>query len=288
MAANAAAAGLEAYILIPDNLEQGKVLGATVYGANVVAVTGNYDQVNRLCSEIAFKFGWGFVNVNLRPFYAEGSKSMGFEIAEQLGWRTPGAVVAPMAGGSLIGKIHKSFKEFEMLGLLDGPVKTRMFGAQATGCNPISNTVKTNSNKVKPVRNPDTIAKSLAIGDPADGYFASQLIRSTGGWSEDVNDDEIVDGMRLLAETEGIWAETAGGVTLAVARKLIEQGHLHRDESIVLAITGNGLKTQEALIDRIAKPQVIRPTLDDFKSLLTAMNNQHSQEAGQVMAGAGV
>ena len=288
VAANAAAAGLEAYILIPDNLEQGKVLGATVYGANVVAVTGNYDQVNRLCSEIAFKFGWGFVNVNLRPFYAEGSKSMGFEIAEQLGWRTPGAVVAPMAGGSLIGKIHKSFKEFEMLGLLDGPVKTRMFGAQATGCNPISNTVKTNSNKVKPVRNPDTIAKSLAIGDPADGYFASQLIRSTGGWSEDVNDDEIVDGMRLLAETEGIWAETAGGVTLAVARKLIEQGHLHRDESIVLAITGNGLKTQEALIDRIAKPQVIRPTLDDFKSLLTAMNNQHSQEAGQVMAGAGV
>jgi threonine synthase len=288
VAANAAAAGLEAYILIPDNLEQGKVLGATVYGANVVAVTGNYDQVNRLCSEIAFKFGWGFVNVNLRPFYAEGSKSMGFEIAEQLGWRTPGAVVAPMAGGSLIGKIHKSFKEFEMLGLLDGPVKTRMFGAQATGCNPISNTVKTNSNKVKPVRNPDTIAKSLAIGDPADGYFASQLIRSTGGWSEDVNDDEIVDGMRLLAETEGIWAETAGGVTLAVARKLIEQGHLHRDESIVLAITGNGLKTQEALIDRIAKPQVIRPTLDDFKSLLAAMNNQHSQEAEQVMAGAGV
>ena len=288
VAANAAAAGLEAYILIPDNLEQGKVLGATVYGANVVAVTGNYDQVNRLCSEIAFKFGWGFVNVNLRPFYAEGSKSMGFEIAEQLGWRTPGAVVAPMAGGSLIGKIHKSFKEFEMLGLLDGPVKTRMFGAQATGCNPISNTVKTNSNKVKPVRNPDTIAKSLAIGDPADGYFASQLIRSTGGWSEDVNDDEIVDGMRLLAETEGIWSETAGGVTLAVARKLIEQGHLHRDESIVLAITGNGLKTQEALIDRIAKPQVIRPTLDDFKSLLAAMNNQHSQEAGQVMAGAGV
>jgi threonine synthase len=148
--------------------------------------------------------------------------------------------------------------------------------------------VKTNSNKVKPVRNPDTIAKSLAIGDPADGYFASQLIRSTGGWSEDVNDDEIVDGMRLLAETEGIWAETAGGVTLAVARKLIEQGHLHRDESIVLAITGNGLKTQEALIDRIAKPQVIRPTLDDFKSLLAAMNNQHSQEAEQVMAGAGV
>lgn len=288
VAANAAAAGLEAYILIPDNLEQGKVLGATVYGANVIAVTGNYDQVNRLCSEIAFKFGWGFVNVNLRPFYAEGSKSMGFEIAEQLGWQAPDAVVAPMAGGSLIGKIYKAFKEFETLGLLDSPVKTRMYGAQATGCNPISNTVKTNANKVKPVRNPDTIAKSLAIGDPADGFFASQLIRNTGGWSEDVCDDDIVDGMRMLAETEGIWAETAGGVTVAVAKKMIEQGHLKADERIVLAITGNGLKTQEALIDRIARPQVIRPTLDDFRALLASTSGQFASEQADVLAGAGV
>ena len=228
------------------------MLGATIYGAKVIAIEGNYDHVNRLCSQIAFRYGWGFVNVNLRPFYAEGSKSMGFEIAEDLGWRTPDHVVAPMAGGSLIGKVYKAFKEFERLGFLDGPVRTKMFGAQATGCNPISRPVKTDALKVRPIRNPNTIAKSLAIGDPADGFFASQLIRETGGWSEDVDDDAIVAGMRLLAETEGIWAETAGGVTLAVAQKLIEQGQIDRNGSTVLCITGNGLKTQEALIGKIA------------------------------------
>ncbi|MGE5754719.1 MAG: threonine synthase [Planctomycetaceae bacterium] len=270
VAANAAAAGLEAYVLIPDGLEQGKVLGATIYGAKVIAIEGNYDHVNRLCSQIAFRFGWGFVNVNLRPFYAEGSKSMGFEIAEDLGWRAPDHVVAPMAGGSLIGKLYKAFKEFEALDLLDAPVTTRMFGAQATGCNPISNTVKTAATKVKPVRHPDTIAKSLAIGDPADGFFASQLMRETGGWGEDVADDEIVAAMRLLAETEGIWAETAGGVTVAVARKLIEQGKIDRDGSTVLCITGNGLKTQEALIGRIARPVVIKPTMDAFEAVVEA------------------
>ena len=268
VAANAASAGLDAYVLIPDNLEQGKVLGATIYGAKVIAIEGNYDQVNRLCSQIAFRFGWGFVNVNLRPFYAEGSKTVGFEIAEDLGWRVPDHVIAPMAGGSLIGKIHKSFKEFERLGLVDGPVKTRIHGAQATGCNPISATVKTGAGKVKPVRNPQTIAKSLAIGDPADGYFASQLIRETGGWSEDVDDDAIIDAMRLLAETEGIWTETAGGVTLAVAQKLIEQGRIDRDESIVICITGNGLKTQEPLLERMPKPVVIKPTLENFEAVL--------------------
>ncbi len=285
VAANAAAAGLEAYVLIPDGLEQGKVLGATVYGAKVIAVKGNYDHVNRLCSQIAFRFGWGFVNVNLRPFYAEGSKSMGFEIAEELGWRAPDHVVAPMAGGSLIGKLHKAFREFEKLGLLEGPVRTRMFGAQAAGCNPISSTVKTGANKVKPIRHPDTIAKSLAIGDPADGYFASKLIKDSGGWSEDVHDDEIVECMTLLAETEGIWAETAGGVTLAVARKLIEQGKILREGSTVLCITGNGLKTQEALIDRLARPVVIEPRLDAFEALI----EQHagtSAPAEAALAGA--
>jgi threonine synthase len=267
VAANAAAAGLTAYILIPDDLEQGKVLGATIYGAKVIAVRGNYDHVNRLCSQIAFRFGWGFVNVNLRPFYAEGSKSMGFEIAEQLGWRTPDHVVAPMAGGSLIGKLHKAFREFEKLGLVE-PVHTRMFGAQATGCNPITNTVKTSASRVRPVREPKTVAKSLAIGDPADGYFASKLMCETGGWGEDVDDDAIVDSMKLLAETEGIWAETAGGVTLAVARKLIEQGRIDREGSTVLCITGNGLKTQEALHGKVAAPVVIRPTLDEFEALI--------------------
>jgi threonine synthase len=268
VAANAASAGLEAYVLIPDNLEQGKVLGATIYGAKVIAIAGNYDQVNRLCSQIAFRFGWGFVNVNLRPFYAEGSKTVGFEIAEDLGWRVPDHVVAPMAGGSLIGKIHKAFKEFERLGLIERAVQTRIHGAQATGCNPISATVKTGAGKVKPVRNPQTIAKSLAIGDPADGYFASQLIRETGGWSEDVDDDAIIDAMRLLAETEGIWTETAGGVTVAVAQKLIEQGRIDRDESIVICITGNGLKTQEAVLERMPKPVVIKPTLENFEAVL--------------------
>ena len=268
VAANAASAGLEAYVLIPDNLEQGKVLGATIYGAKVIAIAGNYDQVNRLCSQIAFKFGWGFVNVNLRPFYAEGSKSMGFEIAEDLGWRLPDHVVAPMAGGSLIGKIHKAFKEFTTLGLVDGPVHTKMFGAQATGCNPISHTVKTDALKIRPIRDPQTIAKSLAIGDPADGYFASQLIRDTGGWSEDVDDDAIVDAMKLLGETEGIFAETAGGVTLAVTRKLIEQGKIDRDGSTVICITGNGLKTQEALHGKVPTPVVIKPSLAEFEALM--------------------
>jgi threonine synthase len=267
VAANAAAAGLDAYVLIPDNLEQGKVLGAAIYGAKVIAIQGNYDHVNRLCSQIAFRFGWGFVNVNLRPFYAEGSKSMGFEIAEDLGWRTPDHVVVPMAGGSLVGKIYKAFKEFETLGLI-GDVRTKMFGAQATGCNPITAAVKADAPKIKPVRNPDTIAKSLAIGDPADGYFASRLIRETGGWGEDVGDAEIVAGMRLLAETEGIFAETAGGVTVAVARRLLEQGRIDRDGSTVLCITGNGLKTQEAVAGHIARPVVIKPTLEEFEALV--------------------
>jgi len=279
VAANAAAAGLEAYVLIPDNLEAGKVLGATIYGAKVIAVKGNYDQVNRLCSQIAFRFGWGFVNVNLRPFYAEGSKTMGFEIAEDLGWRSPDHVVAPMAGGSLVGKLYKAFKEFEQMGFI-GPVSTKMFGAQATGCNPITHATKTEAFKVKPVRNPDTIAKSLAIGDPADGYFASKLLRETGGWGEDVCDDEIIEGMKLLAETEGIFTETAGGVTVAVTKRLIEQGKINRDGSTVICITGNGLKTQEALHGKIPKPVVIRPSLEAFDSLVEA-------DAAQLVASAG-
>jgi len=285
VAANAAAAGLEAYVLIPDGLEQGKVLGATIYGARVIAVQGNYDHVNRLCSQIAFRYGWGFVNVNLRPYYAEGSKSMGFEIAEDLGWRAPDHVVAPMAGGSLIGKIYKAFREFERLDLLEAPVRTRMFGAQATGCNPISATVKSGSSRVKPIRHPDTIAKSLAIGDPADGYFASKLIGETGGWSEDVDDEAIVDAMTLLAETEGIWAETAGGVTLAVAMKLIAQGKIDRDGSTVLCITGNGLKTQEALIGKLARPVVIEPTLEAFENEVESYAPSPLVSAGGVLAG---
>ena len=266
VAANAAAAGLASYIFVPADLEPAKILGTSIYGANVIGVHGTYDQVNRLCTQVAFKYGWGFVNINLRPFYAEGSKSMGFEIAEQLGWRVPQHVVAPMAGGSLIGKLHKAFHELSRIGLLDDP-ECKIHGAQATGCNPITAAVKNGWEQHKPIRKPNTIAKSLAIGDPADGYFANKLIRSTGGWAEDVSDEEIAETMVLLGKTEGIWAETAGGVTVAVTRKLIEQGRIPRDEEIVLCVTGNGLKTQDAVTGLLAKPAVIKPSLEEFEAV---------------------
>jgi len=268
VAANGAAAGLETYILIPASLERSKILGTSVYGSNVVAVDGTYDEVNRLCTQIALKYGWGFVNVNLRPYYAEGSKTFGHEIAEDLGWRFPQHVVCPMAGGALIGKIHKAFTELNKVGLVGQPNTCKMYGAQATGCNPITDAVKTGKERHKPIRKPNTICKSLAIGDPADGYFAAKLIRETGGWAEDVTDEEIVEGISLLARTEGIFAETAGGTTVSVARKLIEQGRLPRDEEIVLCITGNGLKTLDALYEAIEAPVEIKPALAEFESLL--------------------
>src|SRR5579884_4162961 len=258
VAANAAAAGLESYILVPSDLERSKILGTSVYGAKVIGIKGTYDEVNRLCTQIAFKYGWGFVNINLRPFYAEGSKTVGYEIAEQLGWRTPQHVVCPMAGGSLIGKIQKAFYELSKCGLIDNP-RCKIHGAQATGCNPITAAVKNGWETHRPVKKPNTIAKSLAIGDPADGYFAAKVIRDSGGWAEDVTDAEIAEAMALLARTEGVFAETAGGVTVAVTRKLIEQGRIPRDEEIVLCITGNGLKTQDAVADRLGKPVVISP-----------------------------
>jgi threonine synthase len=270
VAANAAAAGLETYIFVPADLEPTKILGTSVYGAKVIGVTGTYDQVNRLCTQVAFKYGWGFVNINLRAFYAEGSKTMGFEIAEQLGWRTPHHVVAPMAGGSLIGKIHKAFNELYKIGLLKEQPRTKIYGAQATGCNPITDAVKNNREQHKPVRKPNTIAKSLAIGDPADGYFAAKVMRDTGGWGEDASDREIAEAMTLLARTEGIWAETAGGVTLAVTKKLIEQGRIPRDEDIVICVTGNGLKTQDAVTDLLQRPKIIRPALEEFEPIYEA------------------
>jgi threonine synthase len=267
VAANAAAAGLESYIFVPADLERAKVLGTTVYGAKVISVHGTYDEVNRLCTQVAFKYGWGLVNINLRPYYAEGSKTFGFEVAEQLGWRLPRHVVCPMAGGALIGKIHKAFGELIKVGLVD-EAGWSMHGAQASGCNPISDAVKNGREAHRPVRKPNTIAKSLAIGDPADGYFAAKLIRDSGGWAEDVSDGEIREGIALLARTEGIFAETAGGVTLAVARKLIEQGRIPRDEEIVLCVTGNGLKTQDAIAGVVEEPAVIRPTLDAFERVV--------------------
>lgn len=272
VAANAAAAGLESFIFVPADLEPTKIFGTSIYGANVIGVHGTYDQVNRLCTQVAFKYGWGFVNINLRPFYAEGSKTMGFEIAEQLGWRTPQHVVAPMAGGSLIGKINKAFHELHRVGLIDEP-RCKIYGAQAAGCNPITDAVKNGREQHKPVKKPNTIAKSLAIGDPADGFFAAKVMRETGGWGEDVPDEEIAECMALLAKTEGVWAETAGGVTLAVARKLIEQGRIPRDEEIVICITGNGLKTQEAVTGLLERPIIIKPALEEFASIYEAKND---------------
>ena len=264
VAANAAAAGLKSYVLIPADLEQGKVLGSLVYGTNVVAIHGAYDQVNRLCSEIAGKYGWGFVNVNLRPYYAEGSKSMGYEICEQLGWRIPQHTVVPMASGSLLTKIHKAYGEFARLGLVEDAA-FKVYGAQATGCAPIAHAMKRGTDIVKPVPKPDTIAKSLAIGTPADGYYAIHAMKQTGGSAEDVTDEEIVEGIKMLAECAGIFAETAGGVTVACARKLIETGKIPRDGSAVLCITGHGLKTQEAIIGKCGEPRLIKPSLREFE-----------------------
>jgi len=279
VAANAASAGLKSYVLIPSNLEQSKVQGSLVFGTNVIAIEGPYDQVNRLCSEIAGKYGWGFVNVNLRPYYAEGSKSMGFEIAEQLGWKTPRHTVIPMASGSLLTKIHKAYTEFEKVGIIDAQ-PFAIHGAQASGCSPISTAMKKGTDIVKPVPNPDTIAKSLAIGTPADGYYAIRVMRESGGSAEDCSDGEVIDGIRLLAETEGIFAETAGGTTVACAKKLIDSGAIPRDESIVLCITGHGLKTQEAIHGKCGEPRVIHPSLREFEALITgeleSLNHQPS------------
>lgn len=270
VAANAAAAGLNAVIFIPFDLEHTKIIGTSVYGARVIGIHGTYDEVNRLCSEIANKYPWGFVNINLRPYYSEGSKTMGFEICEQLGWHAPAQVVIPMASGSLLTKVYKAITEFAELGIIpDG--KSKVFGAQATGCSPISTAVKNDWEIFRPVK-PDTIAKSLAIGNPADGYFAHQIINKTGGWAEDVSDGEIVAAMKLLAETEGIFAETAGGVTLGTTIKLLEQGKLDKNEEIVVCITGNGLKTQEAIVSHVPPPEVIEPKLTAFEALYKRKN----------------
>ena len=268
VAANAAAAGLEAYVFIPSDLEHSKIVNSLVYGANVVAIKGHYDEVNRLCAEIAGKYGWAFVNVNMRPYYAEGSKSMGFEIAEQLGWQAPQHTVIPMASGSLLTKIHKSYQEFAKLGLIaDAPWK--IHGAQATGCSPISVAQKAGLDFFKPVK-PDTIAKSLAIGTPADGFYALRVMKETGGHAEDATDDEVREGIKLLAECEGIFSETAGGVTVGVAKKLIAQGKIPAEDSAVLCITGNGLKTIDAIEKHVGSPREIRPSLREFEALLNA------------------
>ena len=263
VAAHAARAGLRSYVFIPSNLEQGKIVTTAVYGGNVVAINGNYDDVNRLCAELAGVYEWAFVNVNMRPFYAEGSKTLAFETAEQLGWETPDHIVVPVASGSLLTKIHKGFDELYKVGLLDSRPAVRVSGAQALGCSPVAQAYLDNADTIRPVK-PDTIAKSLAIGNPADGYFALDVVRSSGGGMAAVTDGEIVEGMHLLARTEGIFAETAGGVTVATLRKLAADGVIRPDERVVVYITGHGLKTLEAVSPTCGPTATIAPTLDAF------------------------
>lgn len=269
VAAQAARLGLEAWIFIPSDLEAAKVLGSAVYGARVIRVDGNYDQVNRLCAEIAEVRPWGFVNVNLRPYYAEGSKTVGFEIAEQLGWRLPDNVVVPMAGGAQISKIAKAFSELVDTGLVE-PHPVRIFGAQALGCSPIASAVSGGSTEITPQR-PDTICKSLAIGNPADGYRAAGVIRASGGWAGSATDQEIVAGMRLLAEREGVFGETAAGVTVSVAGQLLREGRIKSGETTVLCITGNGLKTTDALVGELPEIPLLAPRIEAFDTQLGAV-----------------
>jgi threonine synthase len=277
VAAHAAEAGLASFIFVPADLEAGKILGTLVYNPTLVAVQGTYDEVNRLCSEIADKYRWAFVNVNFRPYYAEGSKSYGFEIVEQLGWRTPAHIVVPCAGGSLITKIWKAMAEMAALGLIEGPIRTKMHAAQADGCGPIVTMIKDDTDVLKPVR-PRTIAKSLAIGNPADGYYAYRVAKDSGGYGAHATDEEIIHGMLLLARTEGIFTETAGGVTVAATQKLVEAGIIPRDESVVICITGNGLKTPDPLADRLAPQVSIRPSLTNFDRELARLTSQATQE----------
>ncbi len=266
VAANAASAGLKAYVFIPSDLEQGKIVNSLIYGAHVIGIKGHYDEVNRLCAEIAGKFGWAFVNVNMRPYYAEGSKSLAYEVVEQLGWRVPQHTVVPMASGSLLTKIQKGYQELIKLGLTH-ETEYHVHGAQATGCSPISVAQKAGLDFFKPVK-PDTIAKSLAIGTPADGFYALRVMKETDGAADDVTDDEIREGMSLLAETEGIFTETAGGVTVGVAKKLIASGKIPANDSVVLCITGNGLKTLDAVNGHVGKPREIKPSLREFEAMM--------------------
>jgi threonine synthase len=264
VAAQAARAELPAWIFIPHDLELGKVVGTAVYGPKLVRVRGTYDDVNRLCSQAADRFGWGLVNINLRAYYGEGSKTVAFEIAEQLGWRTPTAVVAPMAGGSLVTKLGKGFGEFARAGLISGPAP-RLYGAQASGCAPIVRLVESGGEHIEPVI-PSTIARSIAIGAPADGRFAAEAIRRTGGWVAGVTDEELVAGIRTLAETSGIFTETAGGATVAAAFALARAGRLGPDDEVVLCITGNGLKTVEALRGALPEAPIIAPRLRELEA----------------------
>jgi threonine synthase len=268
VAAAAARAGWQSVVLIPASLERAKILTTAVYDGALIAVDGNYDDVNRLATELAAEHeDWAFVNVNVRPYYAEGSKTLGYEVAEQLGWRLPGQIVVPVASGAQLTKVDKGFRELGELGLVE-PTPYRVFGAQATGCSPVAAAFKAGHDVVSPVK-PNTIARSLAIGAPADGPYVLDAVRRTGGAVEDVSDEEVVAGIRLLARTEGIFAETAGGVTVATAKKLIDTGQLDPDAETVLLITGDGLKTLDAIQDHVGPRATVPPSTDAVRQALT-------------------
>ena len=266
VAAHAARAGMQAVIFVPADLEPAKIVGASIYEPTIIAVEGNYDDANRLSSEVADLYNWAFVNINLRPYYSEGSKTLAFEVAEQLGWRLPDAVVVPIASGSMFTKIHKGFGELQHVGLVNASGTPRMFGAQAEGCAPVVQAARAGTLEVRPVK-PNTIAKSLAIGNPADGYYVLKLIRQTAGAVEAVNDPEIVEGIQLLARTEGIFAETAGGVTIAVLKKLLKAGKIDPDELVVAYITGNGFKTVDAVAGHVTPTLRVAATLASFEAV---------------------
>ena len=267
VAAHAARLGLQCYVFIPHDLEPAKILGAAIYRPHVIAVDGNYDDVNRLCTQVADRYGWGFANINLRSYYAEGAKSMGFEIAEQLGWRFPDHVVSPVAGGTLLPRIYKGLREFKEVGLVDGRLP-RIHAAQPAGSAPVIRALEAGLEFPDPVK-PDTIAKSLAIGNPADGFQVVKVVKETGGSGAMVSDPEILDAIDLLAQTEGIFTEPAGGTTLAAARALIRKGVIKANESVVVCITGNGYKTAEIMRDRVEPPVRIGRALSDFERVVS-------------------
>jgi threonine synthase len=264
VAAHAARLGIECCVFIPDNLEAGKLLGSAIFNPTILAIAGNYDDVNRLCTQVGDRYGWGFVNINLRSYYAEGAKTMGFEIVEQLGWRYPKHVVSPVAGGTLLPRIVRGLRELRQIGLVDGDLP-RVYAAQAAGCAPVVHALEAGLDHPEPVR-PNTIAKSIAIGNPADGYQVIQSVRATGGSGAAVTDAEIVDAIKLLAETEGIFTEPAGGTTLAATIDLVARGVIPRDESIVVCVTGNGYKTAEVVADRLTTPVRLSRAFSEFEA----------------------
>jgi threonine synthase len=263
VSAHAARLGLECVVFIPDNLEPGKILGSAIYRPTILAIAGNYDDVNRLCTQVADRYGWGFVNINLRSYYAEGAKTMGFEIVEQLGWRYPRHVVAPVAGGTLLPRILRGFRELAEVGLVEGELP-RIHAAQAAGCAPVVRALEAGLEHPELVR-PDTIAKSIAIGNPADGYQVLRSVRSTGGTGAAVADNQIIEAIQLLAETEGIFTEPAGGTTLAATIELIRRGAIGPDESTVVCITGNGYKTTDAVASRMTEPVRLGRAFKEFE-----------------------